>query len=212
MAAITAKRLASGTLAATKGTIYTVPATKLTRVKSIIFYNSSSVNYNTTTLYLKNDSGTSKKIAVQTLKPNSTWVYQLEHAIVLEDADLIEGDATNASQVYYYISGGESGVPGSGIVPKHISDGDLTASYTYTVPSGRAFYLYNLILFSTNGNTASPNQLDLSINTTSIMSIMMRENEYFVVDFPIILSSTDQFNLTGTSGIVYWLDGAEEIP
>lgn len=95
------KALADGQLANSKGTLYTTPASTQTIVKSITLYNSGA-GTNVCKIYSK-PGATSRVIFRVSLET-------LEHAqyvtpITLEAGDLIEGDATSATEVDYTING-----------------------------------------------------------------------------------------------------------
>lgn len=101
MATIAPKILADGQLPAAKGTLYTVPASTSIYVKAIICQNTGGGN-NTVTLYFK-PGATSRRVARAVLATNETLYF--DESIALETGDLIEGDATNATQVDYVIMG-----------------------------------------------------------------------------------------------------------
>lgn len=101
MATFTNTKLADGQLAATKGTLYTVPATGTLIAVSIYLFNT-----NTTTeiinLYLKD--ATTRQVAKISLLANEYAEVILEKAVV-PAAGLIEGDTTVAAKVNYWVSG-----------------------------------------------------------------------------------------------------------
>lgn len=102
--ALSIKALADGQLAGTKGTLYTTPASTQAIIKRITLYNSGAAD-NTIRLYSK--PGATSRVIYRVV------LGTLEHAqydgeITLEAADLIEGDATNANEVDYTISGAQN--------------------------------------------------------------------------------------------------------
>lgn len=101
MAQFAPKVLADGQLPATKGTLYTVPADTSAYLKSIICCN-TGVGNNTIILYLKPGS-TSRRITRIILATNEQYFF--DESVALETGDLIEGEATNASEVDYIILG-----------------------------------------------------------------------------------------------------------
>ena len=102
MSVFTAKVLAEGQLPAAKGTLYTVPASTKAYVRKIFLYNDGAA-VETILIYLK-PSSTSRKVRRFVLAVDEG----AEIAdILLEAADLIEGETTNATSVNYVIEGVE---------------------------------------------------------------------------------------------------------
>jgi hypothetical protein len=99
----TAKVLAEGQVASTKGTLYTVPASTKAYVKSITFYNTNAATQ-TLNVYLK-PGATSRQIYRVSLAQYAT--YELTVPYLLEAADLIEADTTTGTAVDYVITGVE---------------------------------------------------------------------------------------------------------
>lgn len=104
--ALSIKALASGQLASSKGTIYTVPGSTQTIVKSLTLVNTDSVA-RTVNLYV-NTAGTSRRICPKDLSLPAGALLELDRVITLEAADLIEGDASAATVVDFFISGAEN--------------------------------------------------------------------------------------------------------
>jgi hypothetical protein len=104
--ALSIKALANGQLASSKGTIYTVPGSTQTIVKSISLVNTDSVA-RTVNLYV-NASGTSRRIIPKDLSLPAGATLEFDRVITLEAADIIEGDASAATVVDYVISGAEN--------------------------------------------------------------------------------------------------------
>lgn len=107
MASYVIKNLGNGQLANSKGTIYTVPASTDTIVRSIIL-----VNTNTTTesvnLYFCANGGTSRRLIPKDTQLAAGYSLVLDVPITMGTAgDLIEGDTTTAAKVDYTISGVE---------------------------------------------------------------------------------------------------------
>jgi hypothetical protein len=100
------KALASGQLAGSKGTLYTVPGSTQAVVKSITLVNTDSVT-RTVNLYV-NTAGTSRRICPKDLSLPAGAMFELDRVITLEAADLIEGDASTATVVDFVISGAEN--------------------------------------------------------------------------------------------------------
>lgn len=98
---ITDKRLGKGTLAATNGTLYTVPASTKTIVKSVMLCNTGAA---AATLALK--LAGVEIFAGHSLVANSSLTIQNLDQI-LEAGELIEGSASAADTVRYYLSGKE---------------------------------------------------------------------------------------------------------
>jgi hypothetical protein len=104
--ALTIKALASGQLGASKATLYTVPGSTQTIIKSITLVNTDSVT-RTVNLYI-NTAGTSRRVSPKDLSLPAGAMFELDRVITLEAADLIEGDASSAAVVDYAISGAEN--------------------------------------------------------------------------------------------------------
>lgn len=100
MATYTPQRV-EGQLAATKGTLYTVPAVTSAIVKSIRLVNATA-GVLTVNLYFK--SGTSRRIIPKDYSLAAGTLLEVETADVLLTTDLIEGDASAATSVDYWIS------------------------------------------------------------------------------------------------------------
>lgn len=104
---IAAKSLASGQLAAAKGTIYTVPASTKAYVRWISIHNTSGSTTETVRIYAKQSAGTSKIIWRGVLEPNAgARVIDME-TLPLSASDTLEGDSTNATTTDYFIAGAE---------------------------------------------------------------------------------------------------------
>lgn len=104
---VSIKALADGQLAATKGTLYTTPASTETIITTITLVNTDS-SARTVNLYAQRDGTNSRRIIPEALSlaaDGGTLVF--DNKITLEAADLIEGDASAASVVDYVISGVE---------------------------------------------------------------------------------------------------------
>lgn len=99
----TIKALADGTLPTTKSTLYTVPVSTRTIIKTITYVNNhtSVVNVN---LYI-NSSGTSRKIIPKNMAFTSGYSLETDEEYTLEAGDLIEGDASVISVIDYTING-----------------------------------------------------------------------------------------------------------
>ena len=107
--------LAQGQLAATAGAIYTVGAATTGQVKTIILFNAGA-GANTVKLYAVPNSGGSVGTAAaanqfyeQSIPSKSTIefspAYPFEYSA---QNDTIQGEATNATEVTYFVSGVES--------------------------------------------------------------------------------------------------------
>jgi len=98
---VTNKRLCKGTLAATEGTLYTVPASTQAVVKAITLCNKTGTDA-TITLKL---AGT-EVLYQHTLEANDTITLPFMDQ-VLDAGETIAGLAGTASAITYYISGKE---------------------------------------------------------------------------------------------------------
>jgi hypothetical protein len=100
------KILAEGQVAASKTTVYTVPANTVVYISQILFFNTAATT-ETVTLYL-NLSGTSRQVKRFVLDQNeSAEVMDSGQRLILEAADLIEASSTNATSVDLVITGVE---------------------------------------------------------------------------------------------------------
>ena len=103
---ITIKSLADGQLAATKGTIYTTPASTQAIANRVILVNSDSVA-RAVNLYFKASGGTSRRFIPKdySLPAGAKLV---SDPVNLEAADILEGDAAAATVVDYIVTGVEN--------------------------------------------------------------------------------------------------------
>lgn len=101
--AFTTKALANGQLANTKGTLYTTPGATQTIVKTITLVNTGA-STRTINIYL-NTSGTSRRIIPKDTSLLTGEAFYIDLNLTLEAADLIEGDASAATEIDYTISG-----------------------------------------------------------------------------------------------------------
>ena len=102
---IAIKALGDGQLAATKGTLYTVPTDTQAIVKTITLVNTVT-SARTVNLYVK-PGGTSRRIIPKDLSLAAGAEFEWEGTLTLSAADLIEGDASVASKIDYTINGVE---------------------------------------------------------------------------------------------------------
>lgn len=102
--AVTPKALASGQLPVAKGTLYTVPASTQTIVREIRLVPTGATR--TGNLYV-NTAGTSRRIAAKDFTLTTAEERVWRGVLTLEAGDLIEGDASAATEVDYVISGAE---------------------------------------------------------------------------------------------------------
>jgi hypothetical protein len=103
----TALAIADGQLPAAKGTLYTVPAATIVVITSFSLAHAGAAD-RTVNLYV-NRSGTSRRIIGKdrTLAVGES-IEKDKTSIVLETGDLIEGDASAASEIDYVFSGFKS--------------------------------------------------------------------------------------------------------
>jgi len=104
MAEAAIKSLADGQLAAAKATIYTSPTATQTIVQSIVLVNShtSALVVN---LYFKASGGTSRRISPKDYSLAAGAMMEIDKAVTLEAADILEGSGGTASLVDFTISG-----------------------------------------------------------------------------------------------------------
>jgi len=100
----TIKSLADGQLAAAKATLYTVPASTQTIIKTITLVNTDT-SARTVNLYIKVSGGTSRRIIPKDMSLGVKYLWVNPDELTLEAADEIEGDASAATVVDYTING-----------------------------------------------------------------------------------------------------------
>ena len=100
----TFKSLADGQLGTTKATLYTCPASTSAIVSKIHLVNTGDSDV-TLNIYFKASGGTSRRICPKDMTLKAGYMAVLDDEVVMEAADIIEGDASVASQVDYTISG-----------------------------------------------------------------------------------------------------------
>ena len=99
------ERLAHGQLPIAKTTLYTCPPDTRVSVTCISLVN-TDVAARTANLYLKESGGTSKSIIPQNMNMGIDYHFiekELSHA--MHAGDVIEGDASVATQIDYVLSG-----------------------------------------------------------------------------------------------------------
>lgn len=104
--AFTAKVLAEGQFATTKGTLYTVPSVTVTYVKFFNVYNTNAATQ-TVNIYLKPGSTSRQIIKLSLLQNESANILDIVGSFSLEAGDLIEGDTTTSTALDYIITGVE---------------------------------------------------------------------------------------------------------
>lgn len=106
--AITGASLADGQLPNSKTTLYTVAASTIAHLSHIILVNTDS-STRTANLYVKRSGSTSRRIIAKdhSLAAGATLTVPTnDSAIRLSEGDVIEGDASVAAVVDYFIDGG----------------------------------------------------------------------------------------------------------
>lgn len=102
--AYTAKPLGQGQLANSKGTLYTVPGATTTLITRGSLVNTTAGAL-TVNLYLKTAAGSSRRIIPKDLSLAAGASYDLRGGHVVDAGGLIEGDASSATSVDYFLSG-----------------------------------------------------------------------------------------------------------
>jgi hypothetical protein len=105
--AYTAKVLAEGQFATSKGTLYTVPSVTVAYVKAFTVFNTNAATQ-TVIVYLKPGSTSRKIIQLSLAQNESANIIDLIGQFNLEAADLIEGETTTSSALDYVITGIEA--------------------------------------------------------------------------------------------------------
>ena len=103
---LTIKNLGEGQLPDAKGTLYTVPAATQAIVREILCTNETAGDL-TMNLYA-NFSGTSRRLTPVSVPIPASGQYKWRGVLTLETGDLVEGDASVATDVDYIISGAEN--------------------------------------------------------------------------------------------------------
>lgn len=98
------KLLANGQLAASTGTLYTVPSSTTTIIKSILLVNTDT---STRTVNLFVSSGTNRRIIPKDLSLKAGESYIFDEVLTLEATHTVKGDASSATVVDYTIFGVE---------------------------------------------------------------------------------------------------------
>ena len=107
MADILIKSLADGQLANSKAEIYPCPAATQAVVTLITLVNTHT-SAEAVNLYFKASGGTSRRIIPKDYSLAASAELIVRDKINLEAADILEGDATDASKVDFTISGVEN--------------------------------------------------------------------------------------------------------
>lgn len=102
----TAKVLAEGQFATTKGTLYTVPGSTTAYVKFFNVYNTNAATQ-TVNVYLKPGSTSRQVVKLSLAQNESANVIEQVGVVTLEAGDLIEGDTTTSTALDYIITGVE---------------------------------------------------------------------------------------------------------
>ncbi len=95
------KRLAKGVLGDSNGTLYTVPADHQTIVKAVTITNITAEDEEFTLQFAGQEV-----VCDHTIRANDTLTIPFIDQILIA-ADLIEGEASEAAAINYYISGKE---------------------------------------------------------------------------------------------------------
>lgn len=102
---ITGGSLADGQVATTTGTLYTVPASTVTVIKSASFFNTNAATQ-TLNVYITRSGGTRRQIEQFTLSQYDTaHLLANGETLVLSTGDVLEADTTTTTAVDYMITG-----------------------------------------------------------------------------------------------------------
>jgi len=104
--AVTLKVLAQGQLPNSKTTLYTCPALTQALITDGRIVNTGAAD-RTVNLYAKTAAGTSRRLIAKDLTLPPSVPYAIRGGQVIEAGGLIEGDASVAAEVDFYISGAE---------------------------------------------------------------------------------------------------------
>jgi hypothetical protein len=109
--AVTPKSIADGQLPASKGTLYTVPAS--TAALITITLSATGGSARTVNIYVKRSGSSSRLITPKDLTLNPGDAAYIDHAgrpYALSAGDEVEGDASAATEIDYLIDGMEIAV------------------------------------------------------------------------------------------------------
>lgn len=101
-----AKVLAEGRLPNTKTTLYTVPASTTTIVRTLLLVTDDSVN-RTVNVYLKKSGSTSRRLLPKNTTATPNRSIEIDINITLAEGDIIEGECEIADIIDYSIFGVE---------------------------------------------------------------------------------------------------------
>ena len=95
---------ANGLVASTATLMYAAPSLTQVTINTLICCNTNATNINTVKLHLKPDGGTLRQFVSEALDPG----HRLEgrgEPMELNESDELHGEATNANEVTWFISG-----------------------------------------------------------------------------------------------------------
>lgn len=106
MTTMSIKLLADGQLPNAKGTLYTVPGSTTTIIKTITYVNTDS-SARAVNLYVKDSARASRRIIPMNMTLGIGYLMAYDNELTLEAGDLIEGDADVEDVVDYTVNGVE---------------------------------------------------------------------------------------------------------
>jgi len=95
---------ANGLLAASEADLYTCPVMCQVKITTLICLNTHATNTNTVKLYLQPSGGTSRNFVEEDLLPKDRLTGDGE-PLELNEGDKLRGEATNANEVTWSLSG-----------------------------------------------------------------------------------------------------------
>uniref|UniRef100_A0A6M3L7E7 Uncharacterized protein n=1 Tax=viral metagenome TaxID=1070528 RepID=A0A6M3L7E7_9ZZZZ len=103
---VTVKSLGTGQLAATITTIYTCPTSTQSIIDNVTLVNTNS-SAETVNLYVKESGLTARRLTPKDMSLAAGRMF-VSQTVTLSAGDVIQGDATDANQVDYIVSGVEN--------------------------------------------------------------------------------------------------------
>jgi hypothetical protein len=217
----TAKSLARGRIPDTKGTLYTAPTNTTARITSVMMCNYYSSVDETVILYAKTAGGTSRVIDYATLHPGETRKFTPQSPLILEDEAELEAESTSNNLVTFIASGGERTTQTTGVIVKHLYDGQLSDvnAALATLPADKKWLISGIYLHlavDPGSNLGELVQIAVNNDTEAdayfIFYSCLKYRETYQLFPGTILDDPDDelFGGAETAGYVdIWVDGVE---
>jgi hypothetical protein len=217
----TAKSLARGRIPDTKGTLYTAPTNTTARITSVMMCNYYSIVDETVILYAKVSGGTSRVIDYTVLHPGEVRQWTPKSPLILEDEAELEAESTSDNLVTFIASGGERPTQSTGVIVKHLYDGQLqdTNDVLATLPVGKKWLvssIYMHLAVDPGSNLGELVQIavnnDTEVDAYFLFNAPLKYRETYQLFPGTILDDPDDEILGGAETADYvdiWIDGVE---